>query len=115
MRKILIIPALAAILWSGCTADISKAELRTAPPQIFPDYCEVTVPCNIAPMHFQMSDNAIQMLVTAEGADGCVIQVKTKKVVTFGQSAWKDLVASSAGSGIKVTVHAKYREEGWVR
>lgn len=109
-------PALAALLLlSGCAADISNAELRAEYPPIFPDYCQVTVPCNIAPMHFQMSDNAIQVRVMAEGADGKAVRVKAGKVVTFGISAWKDLLASSAGSGLKITVQAKYRDKGWIR
>ena len=116
MRKKLIIPALAALLlWSSCTADISNAELRAGYPPIYPDYCGVTVPCNIAPMHFQMSDNAIQVRVMAEGADGKSIRVKAREVVTFRISEWKDLLASSTGSGLQVTVQAKYRDKGWVR
>lgn len=116
MKKKLIMPALAALLLlSGCAADISNAELRAEYPPIFPDYCQVTVPCNIAPMHFQMSDNAIQVRVMAEGADGKAVRVKAGKVVTFGISAWKDLLASSTGSGLKITVQAKYRDKGWIR
>lgn len=116
MRKKLIIPALAALLlWSSCAADISNAELRAGYPPIYPDYCGVTVPCNIAPMHFQMSDNAIQVRVMAEGADGKSIRVKAREVVTFRISEWKDLLASSTGSGLQVTVQAKYRDKGWVR
>ena len=46
----------------------SSAKNAGVQPGIYPDYCDVTVPCNIAPLNFMLSDEAF---------DECVARVTT--------------------------------------
>ena len=75
-------------------------------PDIYPDYKEVTVPINMAPLTFEMANEAEQMVArfTVGGeellCDGNKIQP--------GQDDWQQLVAKATGKSIGVEVYARY-------
>ena len=57
MSRITIILAAALLLLSSCVShpDVpSSSKEAKCLPGIFPDYCNVTVPCNIAPLNFML-------------------------------------------------------------
>ena len=73
---------------------------RTAP--VFPDYREVTVPVNIAPLNFYYTDPAASRFVTTFSAGSVSVTIKGREVV-WKEKAWKKLVAAAEGGGIEVT------------
>ena len=115
MKKTCIIQTITIlILFSSC--DGSETGLQTSQelPPIFPDYCEVTVPLNIAPLHFQLTDDALQTEVCLEGTQGRMIRVRTRKVVAFRRSVWRKMLEEHAGKSLTVTVRGKYSDRGWI-
>ena len=74
-------------------------------PAIFPDYCNVTVPYNIAPLNF---------MLPADQYEACVARITTPdgQQQTYGQgvkvqipeSEWHDMLNASKGKSIKVEV-----------
>ena len=83
-------------------------------PAIYPDYCDVTVPCNIAPLNF--------MLPTAQYEE-CVARITTPdgKQQTYGDGVkvqipeyeWHDMLNASRDKSIKVEVWGK-KEGEWL-
>ena len=59
MKKLLIFSFLCVILLTAChQAKVpSQFEQMKQQPVIYPDYIGVTVPVNIAPLHFQLTGN----------------------------------------------------------
>ena len=82
--------------------------------QIYPDYTDVVIPPNIAPMNFMvrnggdefvvMMKSGTHELVTGAGEDGKVLIDSTE---------WRSLLKDSKGKQIAVTVYA-HTENGWV-
>ena len=72
---------------------------RTAP--VFPDYREVTIPCNIAPLNFYYTDPEASRFVTTFSAGGVSVTLKGREVV-WKEKAWKKLLAAAAGSVVDV-------------
>lgn len=66
---------------------------------IFPDYAEVTVPCNIAPLHFYYTDHEGKSFKTHFQAGGKAVDFKGRKVI-WKERAWRELLA--VGSDIVV-------------
>ena len=68
MKKI-IYTLFALLLISSCTTEtVRDAKQETSRPKIYPDYVDVTIPVNIAPLNFCMADeNAL--LIDAVVAD----------------------------------------------
>ena len=81
-------------------------------PDIFPDYCDVTVPYNIAPLNFMLPkdqyEECVARLTTPDGkqqtyGDGVKVQIP--------ESEWHDMLNASKGKSIKVEVWGKKNDE----
>ena len=74
-------------------------------PPIYPDYINVTVPYNIAPLNFMIRD-AKGIEVTLKGKSGQMLFTGKSKI-QFPQNRWKKLLQAEMGNSITVTVKAK--------
>ena len=81
-------------------------------PGIFPDYCNVTIPCNIAPLNFMLPkgqyDECVARITTSDGkqqtyGDGVKVQIP--------EDEWHDMLDASKGKSLKVEVWGKKGEE----
>lgn len=108
-----------AILLTACgkpapqiPAQFSQLEEKV---NIYPDYSDIVVPPNIAPLNFIVRDSLAdafvvhlqgngEELLTSAGEDG---------VVQMDMTRWKNLLAANKGSDIRVSVYAK-RKNGWI-
>ena len=83
-------------------------------PAIFPDYCDVTVPCNIAPLNF---------MLPADQFNACVARFSTPdgRQQTYGKgvkvqmpvSEWHAMLDASKGKSLKVEVWGQ-KENEWL-
>ena len=100
--------AVATMLLSSCTShpDVpSSSKEAKCLPAIFPDYCNVTVPCNIAPLNF---------MLPADQYEACVARLTTPdgQQQTYGngvkvqipESEWHAMLDASKGKSIKIEV-----------
>ena len=79
---------------------------------IFPDYKDVTVPYNIAPLNFSyMGEEECCLIV--KGVDGEMQVSGTKGLFSFSGSVWKDLMEHNKGRKLKLTVAIRSGDE-WV-
>ena len=61
----------AVLLLAGCASKPKDALKVNSLPAIYPDYVGVTIPAGIAPLDFNMSDEAVsRMYVTVRGSKG---------------------------------------------
>ena len=83
-------------------------------PPIFPDYCNVTVPCNIAPLNFMLPvgeyDECVARFTTPDGqqqtyGNGVKVQI--------AESEWHAMLDASKGKSIKVEVWGQ-KEGEWL-
>lgn len=100
-----------SILFVACSShpDIPSSATNAGQlPAIYPDYCNVTVPCNIAPLNFMLSDEAF---------DECVARITTPdgnsqtygegRKVMIPEGEWQDMLKASSGKNITVEVWGK--------
>ena len=100
-----------AMLLSSCAShpDVpSSSKDAKCLPAIYPDYCNVTVPCNIAPLNF---------MLPADEYEECVTRITTPDghQQTYGQgvkvqipeSEWHTMLDASKSKSIKVEVWGK--------
>ncbi len=100
--------AIALLLLSSCVRhpDVpSSSKEAKCLPAIFPDYCNVTVPCNIAPLNF---------MLPADEYEACVARLTTSdgRQQTYGngvkvqilEEEWHAMLDASKGKSIKVEV-----------
>lgn len=105
------------LLLSSCAShpDVpSSAKEAKCLPAIYPDYCNVTVPCNIAPLNF---------MLPADQYEACVARFTTPdgKQQTYGdgvkvqipEEEWHAMLDASKGKSLKVEVWGQ-KGDGWL-
>ena len=85
-------------------------------PEIFrlPDYADVTIPPNIAPLNFKLKDACAEARAILEcGPEK--LEIKTGKDACFviPASGWKRLLRAASGNHLNVTVQAFVNDE-WI-
>jgi hypothetical protein len=101
------------ILTASCSRPGSDSVSSNALPPVFPDYCGVTVPVNIAPLNFCLADKPRNIHVVIEGKGG-KIEVHGKRKINIPVSKWRRLLENSAGDSLSVTVWSRH-EKDWKR
>ncbi len=107
--------AVALLLLASCTnhpAVPSSSKDAKCLPAIFPDYCNVTVPCNIAPLNFMLPANEYEACVAR-------LTIPDGKQQTYGngvkvqipEEEWRTMLDASKGRSIKVEVWGKKADE----
>ncbi len=114
MKRLLtyILPAILLML-TACGETVHDARQEASLPAIFPDYTEVTIPVDIAPLNFCMSDRAALMVdAIITDNQGNQLHGQGKETTGFDIDEWHKLIAQHAGDSLQVYVSAKY-EDGW--
>ena len=89
-------------LFTSCTPMPKDVVVQDLLPPVYPDYCDVTIPENIAPLNFLLRADCEAIEVKAGD-----ITINTKgNEVTFDLDEWKTLMTQNAGSEISVTITA---------
>ena len=106
MMKKLLIAALAAAFMASCTGTAYKsAEKTSRVAEIYPDYAGTTVPVNIAPLNFDIMEDARACVAEITGSTGSIVLRGPK--VRIPLKKWKRLLAENAGGNLSVRLYLK--------
>lgn len=103
-----LLSAVAVMLLSSCVHNpdvpVSSTEVQNTP-DIFPDYCDVTVPCNIAPLNFMLSSEVYSACVARVSTPGGEQRIYGKGVkVQIPEEEWHSMLEVSKGKSLRVEV-----------
>ena len=107
LRSLLSLITLLTLLF--CTPTPENVQKRHDLPPIYPDYCDVTIPENIAPLNFLLRADCEAVEVKAGDLS---INARGNEVV-FDMDDWKDMLSQNAGQEIEVTVSALINDQ-WI-
>ena len=114
MKRLLYIVAIFAVLIFivACTPTPKDVVKQDELPPIYPDYCDVTIPENIAPLNFLLRADceAIEVSILPSSREGLGVEAITMDVsgneAVFDIDDWKALMQQAAGQTLNVTVTA---------
>ena len=89
-------------LFTSCTPTPKDVVMQDVLPPIYPDYCDVTIPENIAPLNFLLRADCEAIEVKA----GELALNASGNEVVFDIDDWKTLMQQSADKEIEVTITA---------
>lgn len=102
-----------ALLVAGCTSG-STGYLETIDhAHIFPDYTDITIPPNIAPLNFIIREEQTACRVTIQGKRSA-LTLKGKEAIRIPMKKWKQLLSESGNSKLTVTISVKKGKE-WIQ
>jgi len=78
---------------------------------MYPDYTDVWIPCNIAPLNFLLRGDYDAVEVKATCGEETITVNEKGNEVTFDMGDWKDLMTKATGKEVKVTVSARLNGE----
>lgn len=99
------------ILFTACTSSLPEGIEVDSQPSIFPDYIEVTIPSNIAPLNFKLVNHKDDIRVLFTSNEEKLIVAGSKGKIDIPRKKWTTLLKKSVGSKINVTVYAKENAE----
>lgn len=102
MKRHLIILAFALLALSGC-----REEERAAVPQLFPDYTDIAVPYNIAPLNFNI-DGAGRIELCAQTASGEWRFCGRNGKMRFNTGKWREMLQAASGDTVRVSLSIEY-------
>ena len=83
-------------------------------PRIYPDYVDVTIPVDIAPLNFSMADDSVTTIdVEVKGSQGGTLSANGD-YADFDIDQWHQLLADNRGGSLTLTVCAK-KDGRWSR
>lgn len=102
------------ICW-GCSGDRTITNYKEEVPVIYPDYAEVTVPFNIAPLNFSICSDDEAYVIFKYGSQQFVVDAENGDII-IPEKKWKSLLAGAKGQALEVTVVKKEqgRWEGYI-
>lgn len=112
---ITIYTCLLIYLFTACTPPREQTTKVGSHPPIYPDYIDVTIPVNIAPLNFLLRDANLQ---EAEVVATCGSEQLTAKgspaSIQFDIDDWKTFLAKAVGKKVNVQVYGCTRDDEWL-
>ncbi len=96
-------------LFMSCNSEIKKSTYSDEYPLILPDYENICIPYNIAPLNFSMNSQRIQ--VELKSKKGSLI-VKGNSKIFFPKRKFRNLLQTNKGGTIWITV-SSYSQNTW--
>ena len=125
INKRYLLPATccALLLYSACTPTPTDVREATQPLVIYPDYQDVTIPCNIAPLNFMMRDEQVDALdvQVSDRQGNSVLHLSTRgRKAIWEEASWRQLMSEHKGDSLYVSLTARsdgqwqrYPDFGW--
>jgi hypothetical protein len=110
-----VLPLTCAMLCLAASPGAEPAAESRRAPRIHPDYREVTVPPNIAPLNFLIREAGTVFQVEMSAVKGApvTLQSRTPKIC-IPAGAWRTLLRENKGEELRLIVRARFRaDQDW--
>ena len=120
-QNILYGAAASLLLLASCAQTHENAEQVDHYPNMYPDYADVTIPVNIAPLNFEIRDKHltnIETILTIEGADASdadntLTATSNSQNLKFDLDDWKAFLQKAVNKNVKVQIYSKSDDGEW--
>lgn len=119
MKRILFSLIAAAALFTACRPDAVVPAQSTPtqdPAVIFPDYTDVVIPKNIAPLNFMVKSQGeefVAHLTTKDGKHEIVASAADDGKIIFDPEEWREMLTAASGSDLTLTIYSKENGDTW--
>jgi WD40 repeat protein len=102
---------------ASCKTDQYKNTRETGrEPVIEPDYSEVTIPWNIAPMNFIIKEDGSSFRITTTSVSGIQLSIRSSDgIVRFPERSWKKLLKDNQGGKIQIEISSENKDRSLIK
>lgn len=113
--KLFFLPILSFFcLLLACKPEIPQQAVNGDLP-LFPDYKNVTIPPNIAPLNFRLEKPYIKGIAIFQSQQEKYLLNAKNGIFKISPSAWEKLLKDASGKQINLTVYAHQQNQQWIR
>lgn len=111
---------LLALIFAACKPEAVVPQQSTPVKEtvnIFPDYTDIVIPCNIAPLNFRVNnpgEEFVARYATRDGSAEVLAAADVDGKLFFDTLEWHNLLDKAKGSDILLTLYA-HRNGNWVK
>ena len=96
------------VFFAACSSKNEQINEETRHPNIFPDYIGVTVPPNIAPLNFMITELEVKRLkMRCIPKHGSPITVNSKQTIRLPMKKWKKMLRENINETLSIEISAK--------
>lgn len=119
MKKIFSLLALSLVLLASCqkqAAVPTESTPTTEVANIYPDYRDIIIPPNIAPLNFQIKSAGTAFIASVSGAKGTalVTAAGADGKIMMDPKAWSALLEANKGDSLHVSLYAQQSDGRWL-
>jgi hypothetical protein len=108
--------ALAALAHGRPVRPPARATAATQPARLRPDYTELVLPPNLAPLNFVLIEPGARQVARLAGRQGRPLVVAGRRgVVAFPPARWRALLAANRGGELTLDLWTRDRRGAWTR
>ncbi|RPH97401.1 MAG: hypothetical protein EHM72_13620 [Calditrichaeota bacterium] len=116
-QELLII--IVVLIWTaakvGFARPVTFQEIAEEP-TIYPEFQDVTIPPNIAPLNFIIKEAGAKYIVRFESLNSKPLQIKSRSgVITIPAEPWRRLLSKNKGQTLQIYVYTRQKNAGWNR
>lgn len=100
---------MAMLMVLGCSERIDIVNNIDYTPAIYPDYRDVTIPVNIAPLNFCVTDTTADVAIISAGGDTIYVEADGN-AFDIPEKRWHKMVAANAGKDITIEICRKAKK-----
>jgi hypothetical protein len=103
-------------LYSCGSKPIGEVVISDIAPKLDPDYSEITIPPNIAPLNFAIKENGLAFFVKFSFIDGSKFEIFSRSgKIRIPENRWRKLLQKNSGKEFKVDIFSKDKQGQWLK
>lgn len=103
MKRIYFYLILILLVFSSCKKTVRNPQISNEYPYIYPDYVNVTIPCNIAPLNF-ISGVPVEAIDAVIKGNKSKIHLQGKNLIQISLKKWQKLLKENKGGDLNISV-----------
>lgn len=98
------------------TIDDDQLTIVGRPARIRPDYSDVTIPANIAPLNFLVEEDGSRYHLKISSKQGRIVEVSSRSAkIVIPENQWRELLDANRGEQLQFDVYVKTDGGRWTR
>ena len=119
LTEIFLVVILTVFCLQNCSKAMPEDYMEIARlPNIDPDYKNIVIPPNIAPLNFKINEEGKKFYIDiyTDSKDGKHIEIKSgNNIVTIPIKKWKTILSENQGKKIYIDIYIKDEESNWIK
>ncbi len=114
-KSVSFIFSIVCILFVSCSNDTSEYKQTDRNALIYPDYSEITIPCNIAPLNFAVQESADKYVAVYKSNEQEIFRVNSSDgIISVPSNKWSKLLKEVKGQKFTIDIYLK-NNSNWIK